>query len=96
MSKNDSAATVGQQLSSFESPAVADDWENISNDQQLQQLTNERLNLAEQQKQTSVVEQQFMNEQQSATDEIGLPARLVFYRYSKCRELFIVIVINPH
>jgi hypothetical protein len=76
MSRNDntSAPIRGSALASFESAAViADDWENIRSEQ-VQQLTNERLNFAEQQKQTNAVEQKLMKED---NDEIGLPAGFV-------------------
>lgn len=75
MSKNDSATVSTAQVSSFDKPAVVDDWENIASDQ-VQQLTNERLNLVEQQKQSNAVEQQIMNEQ-SNMEEVGLPPRSV-------------------
>ncbi|KAI6184979.1 hypothetical protein M3Y97_00655000 [Aphelenchoides bicaudatus] len=48
---------------------VVDDWENIAGDE-VQQLTNERLNLVEQQQRASVMEQQIMKEQLSA--DVGL------------------------
>jgi hypothetical protein len=51
--------------------SVVDDWESIGGDQ-VQQLTNQRLSLAEQQQKASVMEQQVMNER--VDSDGGLPA----------------------
>ena len=75
MSKHENISSLVQPAS-FESAAiVVDDWENIEGDQ-VQQLTNERLHLVEQQKHTNAVEQQLANEPADVED-VGLPARSV-------------------
>lgn len=56
--------------------AIADNWENIVGDQ-VHQLTNERLSLAEQQQRTTVIEQEFMSQPSMQQEDIGLPPRFV-------------------
>jgi len=75
MSTHESVTSIGQPALEQDMSAVVDDWENIAGEQ-FQQLTNERLSLAEQQQKANVVEQQIMKEQIPSEEE-ELPASMI-------------------